>query len=235
MLRMLVDGGDARRRRRSTPPRRRGANAFADSAPPRCRPPLETTSVRPRRSKSKSRRRPTNALQGRAVYVCRRGACARAAFHPKTRRAHRALRVTGAFDPSVAAAAVIDVCVAAEVEDGVDSSRWVLDRAVGRGAGTGGVAPAVPGRADGREAEGSDQTFLVWAAERSDFGTGRRRRTSDWETNFSPHSEFSSMRLEMGKWAMRRTRHTRLVVRIPRANYLGEKHHGRLLFVRTGC
>ena len=24
----------------------------------------------------------------------------------------------------------------------------------------------------GEEAEGSDQTFLVWAAERSDFGTG---------------------------------------------------------------
>ena len=82
------------------------------------------------------------------------------------------MRVTGAFDPSFAAAAV-DVCVAAEVEDGVDSSRWVLD-----GTSAGGV----PGRAaahprylderTGEEAEGSDQTFLVWAAERSDFGTG---------------------------------------------------------------
>lgn len=30
------------------------------------------------------------------------------------------------------------------------------------------------------------------------------------------------MRLEMRKWAMRRTRHTRLVVRIPRANYLAK-------------
>ena len=164
LLRMLVDDGVAAAAAKH-PNAAAAARRFSKY-------PDSRDDVRSVRSKSKSRRRPTNALQGRAVYVCRRGACARAAFHPKTRRAHRALRVTGAFDPSFAAAAV-DVCVAAEVEDGVDSSRWVLD-----GTSAGGV----PGRAaahprylderTGEEAEGSDQTFLVWAAERSDFGTG---------------------------------------------------------------
>ena len=164
LLRMLVDDGVAAAAAKHP-------NAAA-AARRLSKSPDSRDDVRSVRSKSKSRRRPTNALQGRAVYVCRRGACARAAFHPKTRRAHRALRVTGAFDLSFAAAAV-DVCVAAEVEDGVDSSRWVLD-----GTSAGGV----PGRAaahprylderTGEEAEGSDQTFLVWAAERSDFGTG---------------------------------------------------------------
>ena len=164
LLRMLVDDGVAAAAAKH-PNAAAAARRFSKS-------PDSRDDVRSVRSKSKSRRRPTNALQGRAVYVCRRGACARAAFHPKTRRAHRALRVTGAFDPSFASAAV-EVCVAAEVEDGVDSSRWVLD-----GTSAGGV----PGRAaahprylderTGEEAEGSDQTFLVWAAERSDFGTG---------------------------------------------------------------
>lgn len=124
-------------------------------------------------------RRPTNALQGRAVYVCRRGACARAAFDPKTRRAHRALRAAGAYAAAFASA-VEDVCVAAEIEDGVDSSRWVLERAARDGGGTPGRWSRHPRYLDernGAEAEGSDQTFLVWAAERSDFGT---RRTNDW-------------------------------------------------------
>ena len=113
------------------------------------------------------------------MYVCRRGACARAAFDPKTRRAHRALRAAGAFEASFASA-VEDVCVAAEIEDGVDSSRWVLERAARDGGGTPGRWSRHPRYLDernGAEAEGSDQTFLVWAAERSDFGT---RRTNDW-------------------------------------------------------
>ena len=78
----------------------------------------------------------------------------------------------------------------------------------------------------GRVAEGSDQTFLVWAAERSDFGVERDGRMigrlEPHRLILVRHSEFSSMRLEMEKWAMRRTRRTRLVVTIPRANYLAK-------------
>ena len=40
-------------------------------------------------------KRKSNALQGRAAYVCRRGVCARAVTHPKTRRLHRILGAGG--------------------------------------------------------------------------------------------------------------------------------------------
>lgn len=177
LLRMLVDGGRA-----GDAVKHPAAFAAARRALlRRDRDSNERTSVDPGGFDlpRPSRRRPTNALQGRAVYVCRRGACARAAFDPKTRRAHKALRAAGAYEAAFASS-VEDVCVAAEVEDGVDSSRWVLDRAAREGGGVPGRWSRHPRYLDernGAEAEGSDQTFLVWAAERSDFGT---RRTNDW-------------------------------------------------------
>ena len=139
---------------------------------PRSLPILETTSVRYDRSPSPADARRTRCRAARCT--CAEGAPARgAAFHPKTRRAHRALRVTGAFDPSFAAAAV-DVCVAAEVEDGVDSSRWVLD-----GTSAGGVpgrAAAHPRYLDERTGRGGggfgSRRFWCGRPERSDFGTG---------------------------------------------------------------
>ena len=52
----------------------------------------------------------------------------------------------------------------------MDSSRWVLDRAAGGVPGRAASHPRYVDERTGETAEGSDQTFLVWAAERSDFG-----------------------------------------------------------------
>lgn len=170
LLRMLVDGGDAAAAAKHPAAATAAQTFLRRFAPAAVAHPSADRNERPTAAASPpSRRRPTNALQGRAVYVCRRGACGRVAFHPKTRRAHRSLRAAGSFDPSFAAAA-IELCVAAEVEDGVDSSHWVLDRAVGGVPGRAASHPRYVDERTGETAEGSDQTFLVWAAERSDFG-----------------------------------------------------------------
>lgn len=117
-------------------------------------------------------KRKSNALQGRAAYVCRRGVCARAVTHPKTRRLHRILGAGGAFNDAFVEA-FVDVCVAAEREDGVDSTHWRIE---GHNARPG-LAQRLAGHPryldsrTGETADGSDMSGLVWAAERSDFGT----------------------------------------------------------------
>ena len=117
-------------------------------------------------------RRKSNALQGRAAYVCRRGVCARAVTHPKTRRLHRILGAGGAFNDAFVEA-FVDVCVAAERMDGVDSTHWRIE---GHNARPG-LAQRLAGHPryldsrTGETADGSDMSGLVWAAERSDFGT----------------------------------------------------------------
>ena len=116
-------------------------------------------------------KRKSNALQGRAAYVCRRGVCARAVTHPKTRRLHRILGAGGAFNDAFVEA-FVDVCVAAEREDGVDSTHWRIE---GHNARPG-LAQRLAGHPryldsrTGETADGSDMSGLVWAAERSDFG-----------------------------------------------------------------
>ena len=118
------------------------------------------------------RRRKSNALQGRAAYVCRRGVCARAVTQPKTRRLHRILGAGGAFNDAFVEA-FVDVCVAAERMDGVDSTHWRIE---GHNARPG-LAQRLAGHPryldsrTGETADGSDMSGLVWAAERSDFGT----------------------------------------------------------------
>ena len=117
-------------------------------------------------------KRKSNALQGRAAYVCRRGVCARAVTHPKTRRLHRILGAGGAFNDAFVEA-FVDVCVAAEREDGGDSTHWRIE---GHNARPG-LAQRLAGHPryldsrTGETADGSDMSGLVWAAERSDFGT----------------------------------------------------------------
>ena len=117
-------------------------------------------------------KRKSNALQGRAAYVCRRGVCARAVTQPKTRRLHRILGAGGAFNDAFVEA-FVDVCVAAEREDGVDSTHWRIE---GHNARPG-LAQRLAGHPryldsrTGETADGSDMSGLVWAAERSDFGT----------------------------------------------------------------
>ena len=117
-------------------------------------------------------KRKSNALQGRAAYVCRRGVCARAVTHPKTRRLHRILGAGGAFNDAFVEA-FVDVCVAAERMDGVDSTHWRIE---GHNARPG-LAQRLAGHPryldsrTGETADGSDMSGLVWAAERSDFGT----------------------------------------------------------------
>ena len=117
-------------------------------------------------------RRKSNALQGRAAYVCRRGVCARAVTQPKTRRLHRILGAGGAFNDAFVEA-FVDVCVAAERMDGVDSTHWRIE---GHNARPG-LAQRLAGHPryldsrTGETADGSDMSGLVWAAERSDFGT----------------------------------------------------------------
>ena len=116
-------------------------------------------------------KRKSNALQGRAAYVCRRGVCARAVTHPKTRRLHRILGAGGAFNDAFVEA-FVDVCVAAERMDGVDSTHWRIE---GHNARPG-LAQRLAGHPryldsrTGETADGSDMSGLVWAAERSDFG-----------------------------------------------------------------
>ena len=111
-------------------------------------------------------------MQGRAAYVCRRGVCARAVTRPKTRRLHRILGAGGAFNDAFVEA-FVDVCVAAEREDGVDSTHWRIE---GHNARPG-LAQRLAGHPryldsrTGETADGSDMSGLVWAAERSDFGT----------------------------------------------------------------
>ena len=118
------------------------------------------------------KRRKSNALQGRAAYVCRRGVCARAVTQPKTRRLHRILGAGGAFNDAFVEA-FVDVCVAAERMDGVDSTHWRIE---GHNARPG-LAQRLAGHPryldsrTGETADGSDMSGLVWAAERSDFGT----------------------------------------------------------------
>ena len=117
-------------------------------------------------------KRKSNALQGRAAYVCRRGVCARAVTHPKTRRLHRILGAGGTYNDAFVEA-FVDVCVAAEREDGVDSTHWRIE---GHNARPG-LAQRLAGHPryldsrTGETADGSDMSGLVWAAERSDFGT----------------------------------------------------------------
>ena len=116
-------------------------------------------------------KRKSNALQGRAAYVCRRGVCARAVTHPKTRRLHRILGAGGTYNDAFVEA-FVDVCVAAEREDGVDSTHWRIE---GHNARPG-LAQRLAGHPryldsrTGETADGSDMSGLVWAAERSDFG-----------------------------------------------------------------
>ena len=67
----------------------------------------------------------------------------------------------------------MDVCVAAEREDGVDSTHWRIE---GHNARPG-LAQRLAGHPryldsrTGETADGADMSGLVWAAERSDFGT----------------------------------------------------------------
>ena len=107
-------------------------------------------------------------LQGRSLYLCRRGYCARKVV--KTKGIKRALRV-GNADLTVFHEALVLFCVAAEKNDGVDSSNWKSVR-----------EPGAPSRWEehavivdsvtGREVATETATRLGVAERRTAFGGG---------------------------------------------------------------
>ena len=168
LLQSLAAGGSSSLAVDSHPSARAAADGLLRKATARARASAgDDDAIDDARMKRKS-----NALQGRAAYVCRRGVCARAVTHPKTRRLHRILGAGGAFNDAFVEA-FVDVCVAAEREDGVDSTHWRIE---GHNARPG-LAQRLAGHPryldsrTGETADGSDMSGLVWAAERSDFGT----------------------------------------------------------------
>ena len=167
LLQSLAAGGSLSLAVESHPSARAAADGLLRKATTRARASAGDDDGDAARMKRKS-----NALQGRAAYVCRRGVCARAVTHPKTRRLHRILGAGGAFNDAFVEA-FVDVCVAAEREDGVDSTHWRIE---GHNARPG-LAQRLAGHPryldsrTGETADGSDMSGLVWAAERSDFGT----------------------------------------------------------------